>query len=326
MAWSTPGPAERFTCEVLHATAPAAALLHMVALEWSHSRKGRHIPAWEGHAALCNAWSPCARFGQPRLLLEQLNEAVRGTASPPEVVTIGDEPSRGLVEWLHQAHGWQVTQVTLSRESLTIAIPAMANRTAATLLLLLGSTDRWAWPAMIEAVRPWVIIVNETSAVPSADGRGSWAQDRAALQDQARLLGYESHQMPYELGAGSTDADTARRRTRRRSRKERAKRHRPTTSAPEPPRGLTTMWRVAQDCEMPLWDLRREVGRATAAEVAAAAAAARLGIRHSEWFACSTLEVLRSSRALSTRPHTRMSAYTCMHAHACTRMHIAART
>ena len=54
----------------------------------------------------------------------------------------------------------------------------------------------------------------------------------------------------------------------------------------------TLLWSCA-DCDPPLWDLSRPVGKLYPMEVEGAAVALRAGLAFAEWFACRTLEPLQ---------------------------------
>lgn len=309
-----------FACDALQAALPLAKQMQAIAHEWSVTRKGRWVPEWEAHAALCGSpSSPCTLFAHTRTLLSRLAEYMQMGTSVPSVVAIGSEPSQfqtsQLATWLAQTYGWnatvlntrphggstprQVTSVKVYTQRIDAA--SVARLQDSTLLLLLDSdeTHSW-WPAVIEAVRPWVIIFNETSHS---------AQNLSRLLRERSGMTYESYQAPYalsELADGrsgrrhSRRAQASGRQLRPQSRRSRAKARQDEKG---PPVGPTTMWRLPEGCTPPLWDLRRPENLALPAEIASAAAAMRAGVPYSEWFVCHTLEQLRPlARLLFTLP------------------------
>ena len=321
MSLASPGMslASRFACDALHAAAPLARQLHEVALEWSATRKGRPLSAWDALEALCTdgPGSPCPLFTSAQSLVRQLGAHMREEAEPPRVVALGSTPLQlGLVQWLVQTHGWRATVLggSPSANVSTTALDeaAVARLREAPLLLLLDASagPRSYWARAIAATRPWVALTNES-------GGGIGLADSGLLQ-RGRLR-YESYRAPYAStrhGAPPiADERAARRRIHRapgrrlRVRRRggaRSKLAAAAAAAPPPPPGLTTMWRLADGCGLPLWDLRRPEGLALPAEAVAAAAAARSGVPYSEWFACATLEPLRPlARTLFTLPRRR---------------------
>ena len=330
--------AARFACDALHAAAPLARQLHEVALEWSATRKGRPLSAWEALEALCTdgPGSPCPLFTSAQSLVRRLGAHMLEETEPPRVVALGSTPLQlELVQWLVQTHGWKATVLvehgrahgSPSANVSTTALDeaAVAGLRDATLLLLLDASagPRSHWARAIAATRPWVALANESSG-------GSLAESGLLRRGGPR---YESYRAPYASTPRQTlpiaDEPAARRRIHPLGRRLRARRRGGARSklaaaaaaaaaAPPPPPGLTTMWRLAEGCGLPLWDLRRPEGLALPAEAAAAAAAARSGVPYSEWFACATLEPLRPlARTLFTLPRRRGRSIwgTCVRAH-----------
>ena len=320
--------AARFACDALHASAPLARQLHEVALEWSATRKGRRLAAWDALEALCTdgPGSPCPLFTSAQTLVRQLGAHMRDESEPPRVVALGSTPLQlELFRWLVQTHGWRATVLggppSPNVSALVLDEAAVAGLREAPLLLLLDSSagPRSYWARAIAATRPWVALTNES-------GGGSLADSGLLRRGGLR---YESYRAPYastQHGALPTVEERAARRRAHRApgrRRLRARwrggaRSKLAAAAPPPPPGLTTMWRLAEGCGLPLWDLRRQPGLALPAEAAAAAAAARSGVPYSEWFACATLEPLRPlARTLFTLPRRRGKSIwdTCVRPH-----------
>ena len=327
--------ASRFACDALHAAAPLARQLHEVALEWSAARKGRPISAWDALEALCTdgPGSPCPLFTSAQTMVRQLGAHMRDESEPPRVVALGSTPLQlELVLWLVQTHGWRAAVLggspSANVSTATLDEAAVAGLREATLLLLLDASagPRSYWARAIAVTRPWVALTNES-------GGGSSLADTDSGLLQRGGPRYESYRAPYAStrhGAPPiADERAARRRNHRAPGRQLRARRRgggarsklaaaAAAAVPPPPPGLTTMWRLAEGCGLPLWDLRRAEGMALPAEAAAAAAAARSGVPYSEWFACATLEPLRPlARTLFTLPRQRGKSIwdTCVRSH-----------
>ena len=249
-----------FSCDVLSSSAPLVQILHDISFEWSqaYQRKGKPVVRATARAALCSFdGSPCPIFARPIALLA------------------GYLAHNGVLRF--HTVGEATSTAVRDLSTRLVAMGAVADAANYDVLLLPVGTSP-------PRCAPQLVVVLSDAPLPSPRWQSS-AHDAYAC---AGFGNASSFFFPNDSDDTAAEAIAA--AGSKRSRRARRSSNPPATHT------AAVFWR-AGGCTPPVYDLARPLaagsGSLTAAEAASAARAVASGIPFSEWFACSTLEVLR---------------------------------